>query len=135
VKTTGFEMEDARRAALEMLQLLQPPTAIFTTSVLSTLGVLTATQELGLTIPGDVALVGCNENLWSQFAKPPLTMIETDPYAMGRAGADLLFRRLAGDQADSPLRISLSSWLEVRESSGPHVSRRPLLLAGSTAAR
>lgn len=135
VKTTGFEVEDARRATVEMFGLPQPPTAIFTTSVLSTLGVLTATRELGLTIPDDVALIGCNESLWSQFVTPPLTMIQTDPYAMGRAGADLLFRRLAGDHADSPLRISLSSSLEERGSSGPHVSRRPHLLPYSTAAR
>lgn len=128
VKTTGYAAEDARRAAIELMALPSPPTAVFTTSVLSTVGVLTATTELGLDIPGDLALVGCNESLWSPFVTPPLTMIQTDPYAMGRAGADLLFRRLAGDREDAPVRMSLPSTLEVRASSGPHTPRRRVLL-------
>jgi LacI family transcriptional regulator len=133
VKTAGFEAEDARRATAELLELSDPPTAIFATSILNTLGVLRATHELGLTIPDDLAVVGCNESLWSQFVAPPLTMVQTDPYAMGRAGAELLFRRLAGDRADSPLRVSLTSSLEVRASSGPHISRRLRALTASQA--
>lgn len=133
VKTTGFMVDDARQATIELMQLADPPTAIFATSVLSTVGVLTAVQELGLEIPNDVALVGCNEALWSPFVTPPLTMVQTDPYAMGRAGADLLFRRLDGDREDYPHRMSLASTLEVRDSSGPHAPRRPLRLAGNAA--
>ena len=134
VTTTGYGTEDAHRATVDLMRLPQPPTAIFVTSALATLGVLSATQELGLLIPDDVALIGCNESLWAQFVTPPLTMIQTDPYAMGRTGAELLFRRLAGDRDDAPLRTSLSSTLEVRESSGPHAARRPLFLGSGSAA-
>lgn len=134
VKATGYAADDARQATVDLMALPLPPTAVFTTSVLSTLGVLTATKELDLQVPDDLALVGCNETLWSQFVTPPLTMIQTDPYAMGRTGADLLFRRLAGDRDDCPVRTMLSSTLEVRDSSGPHVPRRPLLLSSGGAA-
>ena len=84
VTTTGYGTDDAHRATVDLMRLPQPPTAIFVTSALATLGVLSATQELGLLIPDDVALIGCNESLWAQFVTPPLTMIQTDPYAMGR---------------------------------------------------
>ncbi len=119
VQAAGWDEQDGARATRQLLGLPRPPTAIFTTSVLLTLGALTALRAAGRRIPGDVALVGCNETRWSEVVDPPLTMIQTDPYALGRAGAELLFRRLAGDRTDAPALIRLPAQLEVRASSGP----------------
>ena len=120
VKAAGWDEGDGAAATRELLSLPRPPTAIFTSSVLLTLGAVMAIKAAGLRIPEDVALIGCNETRWSQVVDPPLTMIQTDPYALGRTGAELLFRRLDGDRADAPALIRLPAQLEVRQSSGPH---------------
>ena len=132
VTTTGYGTEDAHRATIDLMRLPQPPTAIFVTSALATLGVLSATQELGLLIPDDVALIGCNESLWAQFVTPPLTMIQTDPYAMGRTGAELLFRRLAA--IGTTLHFGPASRRRSKSESFRAACRTPaLFLAGSAA--
>ena len=126
VRAAGFGELAAHDATLALLALSRPPTAIFTSSVLLTLGTLMAIRAAGLRIPDDVALVGCNETRWSQVVDPPLTMIQTDPYALGRAGAELLFRRLEGDRSGMPESVCLPAELEVRRSSGSPAGARSL---------
>ena len=126
VKSGSWNEQGAVAATGQLLALARPPTAIFTTSVRLTLGALMAIKAATLRIPDDVALVGCNETLWSRVVDPPLTMIETDPCALGRAGTELLFRRLDGDRAAIPALIRLPARLEVRQSSGPHTPRQSL---------
>jgi LacI family transcriptional regulator len=126
VQAGSWNEQDAAAATGALLALAHPPTAIFTSSARLTLGTLMAIKAAKLRIPHDVALVGCNETLWSQVVDPPLTMIETDPCALGRAGTELLFRRLDGDQSPMPVLIRLPARLEVRQSSGPHAPRRRL---------
>lgn len=129
-QTAGYGEQAACDATRALLELSRPPSAIFTSSVLQTLGALMAIKEAGLRIPEDLALVGCNEALWSQVVDPPLTMIQTDPYALGRAGAELLFRRLSGDRAGMPELIRLPAELEVRASSGAPAGPARLRVAG-----
>ena len=119
----GFHDEDGQRATLELLRMGDPPTAIFTSSSQLTLGTLVAIREAGLRIPQDVAVIGCNEGQWSRVVDPPLTMVLTDGYALGRSGAELLLRRIRGDQEGMPVQVRMPAKLDIRKSSGPH-SRR-----------
>src|SRR5581483_7577253 len=49
------------------------PTAIFAASDQMAYGVLTAAEEAGLSVPGDVALVGFDDDRPSAYTRPPLT--------------------------------------------------------------
>ncbi len=96
---TGLRSADAAAlAATEFLRSANPPTALFTAQNLVTIGALRALRELGL--EHRTALIGFDDVELADLLKPAVTVVAQDPAAMGRAAADLLFRRLDGD--DSP---------------------------------
>jgi LacI family transcriptional regulator len=96
---TGLRGADvAARAVKELLRPANPPTALFTAQNLITIGALHALRELGL--EHEMALVGFDDVELADLLEPAVTVVAQDPAAMGRAAADILFRRLDGD--DSP---------------------------------
>src|SRR6266540_253851 len=96
---TGLRSVDvAARAVTELLRAANPPTAVFTAQNLITIGALHALRELGL--EHTTALVGFDDIELADLLEPAVTVVAQDPAAMGGAAADMLFRRLDGD--DSP---------------------------------
>jgi LacI family transcriptional regulator len=93
-------LADARRATMEMMAAPKPPTALFTSQNLVTIGAATALHQLGL--QHRVALVGFDDFALSDVLEPGVTVIAQDATGMGRWAAQLLFARRAGD--DSPPR-------------------------------
>jgi LacI family transcriptional regulator len=89
------EMEDAERAATEMLTGPEPPTAILSGQNYFTIGAIKALRSLGL--EHEVALLGFDDFALADLLDPAVTVIAHDPAELGRAAADLLFRRLDGD--------------------------------------
>ena len=68
-----------------------------------------------MSFPDDIVLAGFDEMSWAGLA-PPLTLIEQPTYEIGRRAADLLLRRIAGENFP-PQRIVLPAALQVRKSS------------------
>jgi LacI family transcriptional regulator len=98
VRTGLRNVDAAAGAATELLRAASPPTALFTAQNLVTIGALHALRELGL--EHETAVVGFDDVELADLLEPAVTVVAQDPAAMGRAAADLLFRRLDGD--DSP---------------------------------
>ncbi|MGC8963033.1 MAG: LacI family DNA-binding transcriptional regulator [Candidatus Bipolaricaulaceae bacterium] len=92
----GYRMEGGRRAAGELLSLRDPPTAIFSTNNLMTVGVLQQLFARGIRVPDQVAVVGFDDLEWAEIASPSLTAVVQKPYTIGRTAADLLLKRLGG---------------------------------------
>jgi len=92
--------EEARNACLELFAAKRPPTALFTAHNRLTLGAIRALRELGL--EERVALVGFDDFELFDLLSPAITVVAQDPGLMGTLGAELLFRRIAGD--DGPAR-------------------------------
>lgn len=103
-------------ATRDLLELAEPPTAIFTGNNLLTIGALQAIHELGLRIPEQVALAAFDEVEWTVFLKPALTVVAQPTYEMGRTAAELLLRRIATPDS-LPQEVTLSHQLIVRDSS------------------
>jgi LacI family transcriptional regulator, galactose operon repressor len=96
---TGLRSVDAAAlAAAELLRAANPPTALFTAQNLITIGALHALRELGRV--DRTALVGFDDVELADLLQPAVTVVAQDPALMGRTAADILFRRLDGD--DSP---------------------------------
>jgi len=100
----GIEKSEA--AATELLKLSQPPTALFTGQNLSTIGAFRALRRMDL--HRRVALIGFDDILLADLLEPGITVIAQDPTAIGRAAAQVLFRRLDGDRAPSEHQIVLT---------------------------
>lgn len=85
-----YRVEGGRQAACQLLALPEPPTAIFSTNNLMSLGVLKELNRRGLKIPADVAIAGFDDLEWAELVQPPLTVAAQNPYEIGRRGFELL---------------------------------------------
>jgi DNA-binding LacI/PurR family transcriptional regulator len=102
---------DAARAATSLVQSDEPPTAIFATNDLITIG---AIQGLGEDAR-KVAVVGFDDFALAERLTPPVTVVAQDPVALGATAAQLLFARIAGDTSP-PRKVVLLTRLVVRGS-------------------
>ncbi len=109
--------ESGRMLTGKLLNMTQPPTALFTSNNLMTLGALEAIQTRGLSIPDDVAIIGFDDISWATLLNPPLTVVRQPSYEIGRRAADMLFHRIAEPQRPSALTV-LKTKLVVRGSCG-----------------
>jgi DNA-binding LacI/PurR family transcriptional regulator len=101
----------------ELLDLPDPPTAIFTANNLLTLGALETIHNRGLRIPKDIAIVGFDDMYWSTSLNPPLTAVYQSGFEIGRRAIDLLFQRIA-EPYRARVDIVLKTKLMVRKSCG-----------------
>lgn len=75
--------QEGYEACLKLLDIADPPTAIFSTNNLMSQGVLRALKEKGLSYPKDVSVVGFDDFEEAALYNPPLTVVSPKPYEMG----------------------------------------------------
>jgi LacI family transcriptional regulator len=75
---------------MTLMDLPEPPTAIFAASDMMAVGVYDALKERGLRIPEDVSVVGYDDREIAQFMRPPLTTVVLPHTAMGLQAAETL---------------------------------------------
>ncbi len=110
-------LEGGARAGLQLLNLSQPPTAIFCFNDMTAVGVLTALGEAGLQVPRNCSVVGFDDLEISAYYGPPLTTIRQPCYRMGQAAMRMLLQLIRGE-SDVQAEV-LPTELVVRQSTGP----------------
>ena len=118
LRSTEATVEHGYRAANELLDLLDPPTALVGFSDKSAVGALRAAADRGLRVPGDVSVTGFDDIDLSRATNPPLTTVRQPLEEMGRMAVSLLQRLMAGNEVEA-LHIELATDLIVRGSTGP----------------
>ena len=78
-----------------LMQLDEPPTALFTSHYLVTLGAIRALHDLQL--EHRVALIGFDDIVLADLVRPAITVIAPDPSRLGTIAAERIFARLDGD--------------------------------------
>jgi LacI family transcriptional regulator len=91
------------------------PTALFTFSDFVALGAMKAVHEVGLRIPGDIAIVGYDDIDFAFCLESPLTTIRFPKREMGEEVVSLLERKMNGEECHSRLKMPVE--LVVRQSS------------------
>jgi len=110
-------LEGGARAGLQLLNLPQPPTAIFCFNDMTAVGVLTALGEAGLQVPRNCSVVGFDDLEISAYFSPPLTTVRQPCYQMGQAAMRMLLQLIRGE-SDVQAEV-LPTELVVRETTGP----------------
>ena len=107
--------DTAQRAAEGLLRLPadKSPTALFASQNLITMGTIQALHLHDL--QHLVALVGFDDIELASMLDPGVTVVAQDPFAIGRAAAELLFARLDGYTGPSEQR-TISTRLVIRGS-------------------
>ena len=91
------------------------PTAFYVASDLMAMAALRALYQLGIPVPGRVAVIGMSNIEMSRYANPPLTTIDVPAVEMGVTAARVIAQRIRGDDT-LPKRILLPSRLIERDS-------------------
>jgi DNA-binding LacI/PurR family transcriptional regulator len=93
------------------------PSAIFAANDVSAHGAIDALNELGLSVPGDVSVLGYDDTWYAGFVQPALTTVNMNVDLVGRRAAQLLIDSLDGivEEAHPILPVSLT----IRVSTGP----------------
>jgi DNA-binding LacI/PurR family transcriptional regulator len=121
----GYALEPGYRGARQLLELPEPPTAIFAANDLSAVGTIYAAQDLGLHLPDDLAIVGYDDqSIVPTIVRPNLTTVTLPCFEMGQASAELLLSLI---QKDVTLKeeIKIKGKLIVRESCGSQSGNSP----------
>jgi len=89
--------EEARRAVHQLMAGPEPPTALFTSQNLLTIGAIRALHDLDL--HHQVALVSFDDVALADLLQPAVSVMAQDPARIGRLAAERMFARLDGDLA------------------------------------
>jgi DNA-binding LacI/PurR family transcriptional regulator len=118
IATGEFTDEGGYLGARRLLSEGERPTAIFVANDLATMGVLTAIREAGLSVPGDISLVGYDNSYLAQLSNVSLTSIEQPRHEMGSLAARFLLERIESERTE-PRRKVLKPRLVPRSTSAP----------------
>ncbi|WP_297513726.1 substrate-binding domain-containing protein [uncultured Caulobacter sp.] len=103
VVPTPYTMDEAGQAVAAFLARGVAFDAAFAFSDVIAVAAFGALKAAGRSVPDDVAVVGFDDVPLARHGAPPLTTIRQDLRSGARAMVDLLFRRMAGEDAPSTL--------------------------------
>ncbi|HSK87586.1 MAG TPA: LacI family DNA-binding transcriptional regulator [Anaerolineales bacterium] len=98
VRLAPYSQEQTRKVAKELLNLPEPPTAVFAATDFQALGVLKAARQLGFKVPEQLAVIGFDDLDMAEYAD--LTTISQHLDESGRLAVEILLA-----QIDSPSRL------------------------------
>jgi LacI family transcriptional regulator len=79
-----------------LMALPDRPDAVFCANDMMAIGALDVAHELGLDVPGDVAVVGFDDVDAATIVTPQLTTVRNPAYEAGSAAGDLILSRMSG---------------------------------------
>lgn len=117
VRHGDFSVESGYEQMRDLLRSGSSFSAAFVASDMVALGAKAAIRELGLTIPGDIALVGFDDLPFAQFSDPPLTTIHVPAVDLGRRACKMLIGIFEKSGIECQQQY-LDTYLVVRQSCG-----------------
>jgi DNA-binding LacI/PurR family transcriptional regulator len=109
---TQSQIDGGYNSARQLMGLDSPPTAIFATNHLLTLGALKAFREMSVEIPAQCAFIGFDDHLWEEIIRPSVTVISQPTFEIGKMAIHLLTSQTTNAKVRLPLQLI------VRESCG-----------------
>lgn len=113
-----FYHESGFNGCNRLMDLDEPPTALFAASDQMALGAIEALRRRGMRVPEDVSIVGFDDLPEVRWSAPPLTTVRQPLVEMGKVAARTVLRQARGEEIDSP-RVELATELVVRASTAP----------------
>jgi LacI family transcriptional regulator, galactose operon repressor len=115
---SNFEIGGGVVAAEKLLDVVEPPTAIFCFNDNMAIGAMQTARARGVRIPEDLSIVGFDDLQEAEIVTPALTTIRQPLAEMGRIAVSLLMRLLDNQRLEA-LHVELGTRLVVRDSTAP----------------
>ncbi|MBN2562961.1 MAG: LacI family DNA-binding transcriptional regulator [Phycisphaerae bacterium] len=120
------DAELAHAALQQLLTRAPQTTAVMCINDEIAIATVAGARKLGLRVPRDLSVIGCNDIKLAGFFHPPLTTLAIDIRSMVETALDLLFDEIRDQQPTphgNPIKIKLPAKLIVRDSTGPPPSK------------
>lgn len=115
----GDWMPDAGyRRTYELLRLKRPPTALFCANDLMAVGAMEALAELGIDVPGEISVMGYDDQEVARYTRPALSTCVLPNYDMGRWAAETLIDIATNGGASRAVQLKMDCPLVPRRSVG-----------------
>jgi DNA-binding LacI/PurR family transcriptional regulator len=111
--------ETGRDAAQLLFDLPKPPTAVLCFSDATAYGLIQGAENVGLSVPNDLSVVGFDDIPLAKRMHPPLTTVRQDAAAKGRTATSALVAAIERSKSGAAVRarhIVLPTELVVRDS-------------------
>lgn len=110
--------ENGSASAEDLLQLPQPPTAIFVASNALMPGVMKTMLQHDVDIPQEISLICFDDVEWFQFSKPPISAVAINLASLAEAAVNLLLNLIQNpaEMDKPPLLMKISFELMLRGS-------------------
>jgi LacI family transcriptional regulator len=119
---SDFHASGGFEAATRLLELDDPPSAIFAFNDMLAIGAMQAARARGIRVPEELSIVGFDDTFEASIVTPTLTTVRQPLAEMGRMAVALLIRLLHNQRIDA-LHVELETKLVVRESTAPVSAR------------
>jgi LacI family transcriptional regulator len=124
VRYSNFKIDGGRAEAAALLDLPDPPTAIFAFNDTMAIGAMQEAAARGLRMPGDLSVAGFDDTMEASVVVPALTTVRQPLAELGRTAVSILLRQVRGRRFE-PLRVELETRLVARNSTGVPGRRVP----------
>lgn len=111
-------MEAGKDAAKTLMNLPEPPDAIFSSTDNGLLGAVKYLQSKSIRIPEDLSVVGFSNEPFTQFMEPSISSVDQSPLEMGKMAAKVFLEQIENDSNEKVQNnVVLPAKLIVRKSS------------------
>ena len=114
-----FSRQGGYKAMRQLLQMDNPPTAVFAANDILAIGALKAAHHQQVRVPDEIAIVGMDDIDATEMTSPPITTVKKPKYEIGAQAARLLLDHLSNEQPNKPRQILLQCELAIRGSTVP----------------
>lgn len=105
VKYGDWEYASGYRSMRELLEQELRPTAVFAMNDLMAVGAINAIQDAGLSVPGDVSVIGFDNREIASYMRPKLSTVEIDLRGIGQTSAAMALELLQNKTLEERTRI------------------------------
>jgi LacI family transcriptional regulator len=113
-----FTRQSGQDSMARLLDIDEPPSAVFISSDRMALGAMRAARDRGLRIPEDIAIVGYDDLFVAEHTNPPLTTVRAPIDAISQCATNMLIEAIRGGKRIGSRQIILPTELIVRQSCG-----------------
>jgi LacI family transcriptional regulator len=111
-------VEAGRRVMEKLLNMENPPDALFSTSDFAALGAIQIIEEKGIKIPEDFCVFGFGNEPFTKFMELSISSVDQSPLQMGKMAAKVFLEQISNtDSLKTEKNVVLKPELHIRKSS------------------
>jgi DNA-binding LacI/PurR family transcriptional regulator len=131
------DMDGGEAFITRLLSLPNPPTAVYFSDPLATVGALRRCLEMGLSVPRDLSIVGFDDSDIRKHTFPQFSAVVQDAEMVGFEAARWLSRKLANptELGGRTMRLERTTFLEINRTTGRPPSEPVRILPDGTRAQ